>query len=231
MSTLHKSLFVLLGLSLALTSCKKDDPEDPMTDDQAADLIESILSSEDGGVSEDYISSAKIAVEEYPAYQFDCSFSGDSTFHRSISGARTFDVSSILSWSGVCAGGQVTSLEFALSNQTTYSGPALSRVGSSTGQLVLTNLASSYATLALSGNLSSTGNATYGSKISDTDVNMTFTNVAVDKTSYKIVSGTASITITASLNGTSVTKTAQVTFNGNTATITINGNTYTFTMY
>ena len=233
MKILSRTLFLVLSLSVALTSCKKEEAaaEEPISDDETAELIESIISTENGGASEEYKSSSQIAVEEFPAYQYVCTYAGDTAMYRAFTGVRTFEVSSALNWFATCTNNEVTSLTFEMSNQSTYDGPALSRSGNSTGQFVLSNLAMSYSELMMAGTLSTTGNVNFGNKTTETAVDMSFVNVAIDKSSFEMVSGTAQVNVTATLNGTTVTKSALVTFNGNMATIVINGNTYTFTMY
>ncbi|MDF1676550.1 MAG: hypothetical protein P1U44_12620, partial [Vicingaceae bacterium] len=62
-------------------------------------------------------------------------------------------------------------------------------------------------------------------------INDSLTNIEVDKTTHKILSGNASITLIVTFAGNQYNFSGNITFNGNnTATLVLNGNTYTINL-
>ena len=228
------TMLFLLGF-VFLSSCKKE--EEVLTDQESSDLIEASISEQDAGAMSDYKIAADIAMTEYAVYEFNCSYTGDTTYSTVLStGIRTYSMSSTLTWNVNCSGGTVNAITFDLTNTGTYTGPRLSREGTTTASLTLTNLSSTSSTLTGNGNINYTGSADYEgkktSKTVETTLAMTLSDLVINKTTYEIEGGTASITITASSGGNSITKTASITFaGGGSATITINGNSYTISIY
>jgi hypothetical protein len=112
-----------------------------------------------------------------------------------------------------------------------FDAPRLASQHSGTGNLTITALNESATSYIINGDYNRSG--AFQSKIrnknsSTSTVDFSIDDVTVDKTNQKILSGTASATITGSVTGKgSFTYTATVLFEGNgTAKVTINGTVY-----
>ncbi|HEY9196297.1 MAG TPA: hypothetical protein VIM77_08525, partial [Mucilaginibacter sp.] len=126
-----------------------------------------------------------------------------------------------------CAGVIPSQLTFNFNGSGSYEGPRMSSNDQSTGGFILTNLQPTASTYLLSSTYQRTGTST--SKIArkytfTSTLNITSSNIAVEKTSLKIVSGTAAIKITGtSSSGKSFTFNGTITFQGNNkATLILN---------
>lgn len=231
-----KKMFVAAGLILLATSCKKNE-EPVLTEEEAADVVESTVSTKDAGVCEDYTEMAVIAVEKYPVYEFDCSYTDDTSYSiYQSSGIRTYDMDVNLAWTVDCSGGTVNTITCDYNRTGSYTGPRLTRTGSETGQLTFGNLESSFAYLTASGNLTANGTSDFSAqgteKSISTVMTVTLTGLHIDKTSYQITEGSGTLNIEATGEDDSITLTGSITFLGSgQATVTINGTSYTIDLY
>ncbi len=221
---------MLAMASLMIVSCNKE--EDPaMTEEQAADYIETSISSSDGGFNEEL---RKVVELAYAEYENNCSYTGDTTFTSEYNGVRSYNYTSTMDWFVTCDGLAVSSITFNLNKTGNYEGPRLTRQGTTTGSITISDLLNTTSYTA-NGSLTSNGSAEFTgvkNNVSTTmSSSMTLSNLSVNKTSYEIESGAASVQIDATGNSNSASFNASVTFNGGgSADITINGTTYSITI-
>lgn len=228
---------LLAAVSLIwMTSCKKNE-EPVLTEEESADVVESTMSTKDAGVCEDYTEMAKIAVDDYALYQFDCSYTDDTSYAiYQSTGTRTYDMTMNLAWTVDCSGGQVNAVTFDYSRSGSYSGPRLTRSGTETGALTFTNLDPAETYLVANGNLVANGTSDFTAQGTEKSVSTVVTvglsGLHVNKTTYEITEGTGTLTIDATGEENSLTLTGSITFSGNgQATVTINGTAYTIDLY
>lgn len=228
------TLAMLGGILLTFSSCKKE--EEALTDEETADLVESSTKSSDGGVTEEISTSAEVAMAYFDQYQYDCSFTGDTTITLSkTTSTSSYDLTSNINWEVGCTNFQAYSITFGFTKTSSYDGPKLDRQGTASGSITFTQLDDSYTYYLASGSMSTSGSATFvgakTSKETETTMTVTLTDLNIDKITYEIVSGTMSVGVYASSDGSSVNKTATVVIANGTGTITINGVDYTFSLY
>jgi len=234
----NQKLIVPLLLSgiFFLSACKKN-KEPVISNDEAADVVETTVSTKDAGVSDDYTEMSKIVVEDYALYQSNCSYTDDTSYSvTQNTGVRTYDMDMTLSWTVDCTGGQANSVIFDYNKTGTYNGPRLTRTGKSSGQLTFTNIAPTETYLIANGTLTANGTSDFSVQGTDkslsTVTTFTLSNLHVDKTTYEITEGTATVNLEATGEDDSLTLTGSVTFLGSgQATITINGTSYTIDIY
>lgn len=237
MKSLFK-LFLLVPLfgMFLLTSCEEEVIETPtevITDDEAADLVENSLAIETSGMAEQTETVAAVAPSVAPQ-SFLCGLSYDTTITRiRTTGARTYDYTFTWNWILNCpTNNYPTQLFGTYTMDGVYDTPRMSSDDDATHTYTVDNLNTTDSFYVWNGSYLRNGSQT--SKVRNQHtftsvINITTTNVHIDKTTRQIISGTGTFTITASLtNGTTKNVTGSFIFNGNgTATISVNGNTYT----
>ena len=219
----------LAFIILAGTSCQSDDPT-AVTDEDAVDLMESTLSSDDGGMATTMTDGARLAMDMSGS----C-LAGDSTVSRSFSGSlRQYSFDGVWNWTVVCD--QFIPQSFTLNSTSsgTYNGPRLNYNGQSASTLTVTNLVTG-GDLTLNGTASQNASVTVTARQEvsfDSELGVTMTDITVDKLTFEITGGMAAITLTTTTDeGTNFDFAATVAFLGNgDATITINGNSYTISI-
>jgi midasin (ATPase involved in ribosome maturation) len=212
-------LLVTSGLGLGLYSCKKDVAATPVTvtEADAAELTTNAVVPTSGGFAVQVNSSVSI----YKNVALSCGVKKDSTISKSSASGVTPAYSYNLSWNYMltCAGIVPSQLTFNFTGSSTYDGPRMSSDDKSTGGFVLTNLQPTASTYTLSSTY--VRNGTQTSKIArkytfTSNLSITSSNVAVDKTTLKIVSGTAAVTLNGtSSSGKSFSFSGTITFLGN----------------
>lgn len=227
---------MLLLLALGFTACDKNGDEDinVIVPEEAAAVVESALLSGTAGVT-DEVSDAALVADRYSGEEFasiDCGETFDSTITRSINKPRvTANYTSIGSWTVNCNNFMIpTSLDFGWNADSDCETERLVSEGNSVSSWTIGNLTAGSAWL-IDGTYNSSGNQT--SKVRNqtsftSDLAITVSNLAVNKDSRKIDSGSGDFTLTGiGSGGSSFEFTGSITFHGNgMATITINGETF-----
>lgn len=220
---------MLLAFAVFVTSsCKKDDP-DTVTEEDAVDLMESTLSSEDDGFMATASNAARLATE-----QAGSCLSGDSTFTSAYSGTlRSYSFDAQWNWTVVCD--QLIPQTFTLSASTegSYSGSRLDYSGQSTSSFVVSNIVSGDLTVDATASQSAAVTITARDNRSfDSDVTVTLSDIILNRLTFEIQSGTGTVNVAATTgDGSSFEFAADIVFlGGGSATVTVNGNDYTISI-
>ncbi|MDB5005795.1 MAG: hypothetical protein JWP45_188 [Mucilaginibacter sp.] len=229
------AVIITTSAALNLSSCKKASTvttaSSTITEADAAELTTDAVSPSNGGMVTQLNSSVTI----YKKVALQCGVKKDSSIVYISTAGDSPSYSYALNWNYVlsCNGTSPSLLTFNFTGKANYDGPRMSANDNSTGGFILTGFGASSTQYLLSTNYARSG--TYTSKIGKqytftSNLAVTSTNVAVDKTSQEIVSGTATVTLTAtSTSGKSFAFNGTLTFlGGKKATLVLNsGATYT----
>lgn len=233
-------LFLLAILVCLAGACNDDDDTDSsvaMSSEEAADVVATSLASNSSGLTAAVDVSADAADAAVAAssggrtaacgYTDQQSITATSATGAVITYSYDYEYSYILT----CGGETPQSLSVTATYDGEFDAPRIASQHSGTVDLFVTALDESETTYMINGDYSRAG--AFQSKIrnknsSTTTVDFTIDDLEVDKTTQKILSGTASVTITGSVTGKgSFTYTASVVFEGDgSATVTINGSIY-----
>jgi hypothetical protein len=225
MSRTTASLFVLVTLLLA--SCKKDnDTAATVTEADAADVVTQAVVASSGGITVQTADVARIS----NIYVNACGASKDSSiaYVSAPNAAITYSFTASWHWAVTC--GATPHLDFTYNGNTVYDAPRMS----SNDHLAVTAAVTGLASTAYVLNMQVTRNGTQVSKIRNKNsftslLTLTGTNVAVNKQTQLVESGTLAVTLTGSgSGGRSFSYAGTLVFNGNKkGTLTLNsGATY-----
>ncbi|PUZ21509.1 hypothetical protein GA0116948_110158 [Chitinophaga costaii] len=234
----YKATFaILIFLALMTTglySCKKDDAPASTTTVTEADAVELATDAvvpADGGM----VLQVNNSVMIYQTAAIDCGVAKDSAIAGSSASGATPSYSYALNWNYLltCSGVVPSLLTFNFSGESKYDGVHMSSNDSSTGNFVLTGITPTATAYTL--NTTYTRNGSQTSKIArnnsfSSKMSIESSNITVDKTSLKILSGEATIAISgSSTSGSSFSYSGTLTFLGNDkATLVLNsGTSYT----
>lgn len=223
------ALAIAAILALSLNSCKKDNASGTsnttVTEADAAELATNAIIPASGG----FVVQVNSSVTIYKNVKLSCGVAKDSSITKSSVAGSSQAYNYSLNWNYLlnCSGAVPNDLTFNFSGQSQYDGPRMASNDNSTGGFVLTGLAPTASAYIL--------NTTYtrnGSQTSRIGRNYSFTstlsikssNINVDKTTLKILSGTAAVAISgASSSGKSFNFNGTITFKGdNKATLILN---------
>ncbi len=225
---------VAAGLMCNVTSCKNDTLNNPLasttiTEADAAELTTDAVIPSTGGLVTQMNSSLVLIKASIPA----CGLKKDTSFVQSSATGVKPSYTYGLSWeySLNCTGAIPNSLVFSFTGNSTYSGTRMSSSDKSTGGFTVTGFGTASQYL-INANYARVGTAT--SQINNkytfnNTITIVATNVAVDKTTKEIVSGSATVSIVAtSTSGKTFNFSGTITFLGSKkATLVLNsGTTY-----
>ena len=213
--------------SLSFSSCKKSNSKNTTTagtvteQDAARATIDAVYPTTGGMVSQ-----LNSSVNIYTNKTIPCSTKKDTTINgASLTGVNPSYTYS-LSWNYLfdCS---AQSLTLNFSGSSSYNGVILSSAGSSSGSFVMTGLLpdTSQYTFNTTYTSSGTTSANTGKKVTFTsNINITSTNIVIDKTTQEIVSGSAAVTVSgASTTGNNFNFAGTITFTGDKkATLVLN---------
>lgn len=237
--TIH--LLAILCLINFTTACQidKDDLiEQLMTNEEAAEVIESLMSAADGGFTKELEAATQIAVEDYEIYMEDCDYGADSTFTCSNAGnVRSYDWETHYQWAIECNNASIPTLFNFKSEKTgSYNGPRLDRAGEGLANLEISNLSPVPAgtPLQLTGGLDFDGTEILSrhDETLNTAMDMSLSSLQIDKTSLEIISGTGTFSMTVTgMDGTSQGIDGSLRFlGGGSLEVTINGQVFVVSM-
>lgn len=225
-----KNLFYVLPLAFGIlfTSCQKDQD---ISEEEVVETIEVSLKASEGGATAGAPEMSAMLVP-YKSNNF-CGFTNDTTITRVT---NNWNRSVTWNWVVNCdANSAYESVVFTRSGTASYNGPRLTMNATLTGAVTATSIDSTHARHLMNGSFNRVGNSTYTgprrTKSYSTDLTHTWVDVAVEKDTRHIVSGTGSVTLTGTVsNGNSFSRTGNIVYNGDgTATLTMdNGNVHTF---
>jgi hypothetical protein len=229
---LLKTTLILLAIFFSMQSCRKE--EIVANEDDAADAIETALVKSSGGTSEDIAANAAFTSESVNDLNCTVQFDTSVTFVNSGIAVTSFSHA----WSVLlnCNGANPESITWSGTYNGNFDAPRIKGNCTGSRNWTITGLDAVNTNYNLNGTTSRSG--THTSKVRNNyefsnTINFSLTNLTVDKTTYRIIGGTATVQATLSVsNGSSKTFNGNIVFNGNgTATLTINGNTYTISIY
>ncbi len=234
-AVLKATATVLCGLLImtALPSCNKDSAStttttDTVTEAVAAQAVTQAVEPTSGGMAQQTTEAAVVASNQtaYP-----CGGTFDSSIVAASVAGAAISYSVDLQWNWVLSC-STASFTFGFTGHTTYAGSLISSNDSSNGGFVVTGLAESAPNYVLSSNYVRNGSqqSYIGNKNSFTSViNISSSNINIDKTTEEILSGTATASISgSSTSGKSFSYSGTINFLGNqAATLTMaSGNVY-----
>ena len=222
---------VTAGLALNVSSCKKDSSASTtVTEADAAQLSTDAVTPSTGGM----VDQVNRSVTTYNTSTFSCAVVKDSSYTIASAAGATPSFSYNLMWNYnlACSGATPSQLTFNFTGTGSYDGPLMSSSDNSKGGFVMTGFGASATQYSFNTTYSRAGTTT--SKILrqytfNSVITITGTNIAVDKTTREIASGTAAVSVQAtSSSGKSFTFSGTITFLGNkTANLVLNsGKTY-----
>lgn len=236
------SFFAFLFLFIFTTSCNKVEKEvliqEEISEEEIVEIIETALVSETKGLSTEVEDAAKIANANVALSVITdrCGLSFDTTYTYAISNNFiTASYAKTIDWTVNCnLLNNVTSLTF--DSHVEGSHETNNRMASSSGDAAWTVTATLPATVyyVINGSYDREGTYTFYRNNEDgisyfSQLSMNVVELEVNKTTNRILSGSADVQIIAGASPTGDVKTftASITFEGDgAATITINGNTY-----
>lgn len=231
-------LFLLACLLCIAGACKDDnDDSSAMTSEEAADVVGSSLAMNSSGLTAVVNTSVNGADAAITASEggrtATCGYTNQQSFSATSLPGAIITYSYDYSYSYILTCGNDIPQNLAIT--TVYDGqfdaPRLASQHSGTSNLTITALDESAASYIINGNYNRSG--AFQSKIrnknsSTSTVDFSINDLTVNKTDQRVLSGSASVTLTGSISGKgSFTYTATVVFEGDeTATVTINGTVY-----
>ncbi len=219
---------IALSSGILFTSCKKDNKtNDEITDDEVAEAVTQSVSASSGGMVAQTETTAKMSANA----SFTCGQTKDTTISgQNLPGAAiTYNYSLNFVRTLSCAPAK---FQFNFTGNSTYNALRMSSNDNSTAQFTVTGLEANSNTWTV--NSSYVRNGTQQSKIRAqrsfaSVITITSSNIVVDKTTQKIVSGTATATFDGTgSGGYKVSRSATIVFLGNgKGTLTLkNGASY-----
>jgi hypothetical protein len=229
------SFLVLLTATIGVFSaCNKNADEiiALISESEAADMIEVAVSDRVAGVTLPTVDMAQI-VENYLQ---NCGQPGDTTLVKSNSaGNNAYNYSFDIDWLVNCTAlGIPEDADIQIAGTGSFNTLRWSGTDNTTGALTLGGISPAASMYSLNGAYQLTGtlsgNLRRVDPILNAVIDLQLNDLNIDKTTYKITSGTGTATITVSNGqGSTQTLTGELQFNTNgTVTITVNGHSHTF---
>ena len=231
-------LWLGVACFLITSACESNEANlsDPMTEEEAIEIIEGALMTETEGLSQEVVDAAEIAtevIENTSSVFSNCGQPQDSSVVRNFSnGLVTANYSTNWNWLVICNSVKVpTQVQFERSAKGNYETARLSSNDSATSKWTVTNLLRNEALL-LNGSYERIGSQDSKVRLQrgfDSVLKFTVKDLTVNQNTGSITGGTANFTITGETNTSNEFDLAgAIVFNGSqTATVTLNGNTYT----
>lgn len=237
MKKLLSVVFMALLGALLLQGCKKDDEKkQAISNDEAAELVGLALSSETGGSSGQFTDAIAFlatapAVDTKKGMEDFCDWSVDTSNTFSLNGVgRTLEVNYHYTFGfDDCTFGIPQKFEFDANNSIIYNGTYYASTATAKSNWDITDFLATE--LTLNGSYSYEGSQTYklSQRTITSKVNISFTDVKINKMNFTPQSGTAQVDISGTTtNMGAFTFSGTLTYkNDGTATLKINGETYT----
>ena len=237
------SVIALIFITVILSSCRKEEENEiPITEDDASDLITYALQSSSGGYASETSEAAEFMSTEglrsVQSQSLQCGVPFDSTISLTYNG--TVSASYTLNWDLLLTCDNLNipqSLSFASPYSGNYDGPLMSSSNSGNLNWTVTGLAAGNS-VPYTFNGSFTRSGSHTSKVRNkstfsSELNITLTNITVDKVSQHITGGTGTASIDCkSSTGINYTFSGNIVFSSTgTAVLTIGSHQYTINLY
>lgn len=230
------TIFGVLLLSMSvLFSCNKaeddpapqPDPETELSDREAAEVVEASLAQSNGGLMEE-MQSTTDELESMPLLQWCDSLFADTLFYE-YNGAQV-QATSLIGWTAELNCNELSLPEtagIAIGSEISFSTPRISCQGSGDFAGALSGLEFSSPVVIWNGTYIRSGAYEFNFRQRNNGtsaLDLTLTDIVVDKAEQSIQSGTGVFTLIVTLNGSSATYEGTLTFHGDQqATLIING--------
>lgn len=229
------ALLCAAGIFL-FTSCTKDhatenNDSNTVTEQEAVDVMTAGVSGESGGLAQQTLDAAQVAGE---SARIGCGQTIDTTYtgQNQPGAVITYNYNVHVNRSLVCSAGIPQTYNFALEGHTVYSTPRMSSDDNTTASFVISGFQPGSSVYTF--NQQYERNGTQQSKVRQqrtftSKLIITATDVKVEKSTRRIISGTAALQFTGSVSGgKTVNYTGTLTFLGDRkGLLTLgNGNTY-----
>ncbi|OWY19051.1 hypothetical protein C7N43_23540 [Sphingobacteriales bacterium UPWRP_1] len=232
-------IFFAVMVVLGFSACDNDEKED-FTSENAADLVAGALKKNTNGFAA-HLNDASIWLEEgsgklLAAQEWECGFSGDSTFvaTKAVAG-NTYSYNMSYVYSTTCSALNVpTEFVVNLIANGNYEDNRIQSADTTNLGMVFTGLLPPANQYTLNGFFARDGTQTHKitNKYFTSLITLSVTGVTIDKTSYAITGGTGYVTVTINLDDKVRIYSGNLTFNGNgSVTFVLNGNSYTVDLY
>lgn len=234
------SLALISGLALVVFSCKKDEDDGVITADEMAEAVSQTFSSQGGGLvvqtnaAVSVVSTLRAADSKGKLVDY-CGYTDQKTLTSANSDTASYYIWSYgITWSYglTCTEKVPTEFGFKSAGRALYDFPRMSSDDSVTNILTVTGLSEDSTFYKVNQTYTRTGTqqSKFGKmhKFTST-VKITSSNMKINKTTLKIVSGTATVNIKGeSSGGKSFSLSGQLTFSGNdAASLVLNDTKYT----
>ena len=226
-------LSIAILASVSLSGCSKEKNKE-VTEEDAVEIIEASLKENSAGLSETVTKYTEALMGEF--INDNCSQNYDTTYNFSYLGAL-IESNYTITWGYVlsCSNGLPSTINLNVTTQGTYSTNRVSSDDNSNTDFTITGLLPSATSLTYNGDITRSGSQTItinsNTREITSTINLSVSELSVNKTSYEIESGTAVATLSANNGSETFSFSGDIIFNGNgSATFTINGNSYTITM-
>jgi hypothetical protein len=221
---LRTALWLISLVFVIFTACKKDENTaiESVSEEEAVEVVQNAMSSESGGLTEQIETSTAIVAAYSTSRNDICGLSFDTAIvlTNTLGSQISFEYNFSWNWVINCNQLQIPeSVGFSYNMNGWYNGPNMSAQDSANQSFQLSGLELSQDYLTYNGNYKREG--LYQSKIGNqrtftSKITIETINVKVNKTSYKIESGTANITVfIETSDGKTFSFAGTITFNGN----------------
>lgn len=222
-----------LGALMTFSACNRDSSKKDMSDDEIASTVENSLASGMGGATVSVDQSARTTTNyAVPSY---CGATRDTTINVNGPQGR-YILNTVWTATINCTGSIPSSISYTIGGSSLYNGTNIDLEAILGGAATMTGLSGS-GNYVLDGQFTRVGNGSLTTdrrtKEFSSELYFDFDALNISKTSYTILSGSATVTINgAVVDGNSYARTGNLVFNGDgTATLTLdNGAVFTITL-
>lgn len=227
----------LLFFTVCVISCSPDNDNDStlsadLTEEEAVEIIENSIQKSTGGITEDVEKFAE-ELEEEIIVNLECNILYEDDFLFEYEN-QNLSVSYSVEWDYIMTCNELNipqTVTFNFNTDGQYSTPRIESTDSSTASFAVSGLQPSASSIVFSGNFNREGNQIFtvaSGKATQSTIQITLSNLTVNKENYTIISGEGLVQIEGSSQGSSYSFEGSIIFNGNgSATIIVNGTTYT----
>ncbi len=230
--------FLIAGLLIACDDDEQSEPVNDLTPEESAEAVANNLAENSAGLTQQVKSGAaisRVAIEIPDDGRIQgCGTVIDTIFTLSqdFGETATYDFDFSYDVEVVCEGLLPSSVDLSYSRTGSYNGARINTTGTGNGDWIMTGLSFSENNFIINGTVEISEDVI--SKIGNENsynaqTTLLVSDLLIDKDSFEIQGGTASVTMTGTLNdGELINISGDIVFNGDgTATLSIQGRTFT----
>lgn len=198
MINLTKNLIPLILVCLLIISCSEDEPRIiGLTEEEAAEEVSSLLIGDVNGIAGDIRGLAGAATRKSNAGRTECGVLFDTLINYDYAGPNIqFDLEFSYNYGLNCSNNIPEQLTFDFSTASNYDGPRIARTGESSGSATADGLRLLDTQYDLNASFESSSTINQKERDQKTfsgESTVTLTNLLIDKTTFEIQSGEATI--------------------------------------